>query len=60
MKKEAHMDTAAATELLGCSKRWIQMLRRAGKIRIITPGVGRGHVAVYGIPLEMIQEARKK
>ena len=58
--KEAHMDTAAAMELLGCSKRWIQHLRRAGKIRIVTPGLGRGHVAVYGIPLKMIQEARKK
>ena len=54
------MDTAAAMELLGCSKRWIQHLRRAGKIRIVTPGIGRGHVAVYGIPLKMIQEARKK
>ena len=57
--KEAHMDTQSAMELLGCTKRWLQMLRREGKIRIVTPGVGRGNIAVYAIPLSIIKEAKR-
>lgn len=54
------MDTFTAMELLGCSRRWLQQLRADGKIRIVAPANGRGNLAIYGIPLKMIQEARKK
>jgi hypothetical protein len=57
--KELHMDTPTAMELLGCTRRWLQMMRQAGKIRIVTPGVGRGRHAVYAIPVEMIKKAAK-